>query len=186
MRALGSLSDLLFALLQRVGCGVVNFGSKTYTFGGDQDGAVTGEVHLRAVTGNSITWTDLTLIVEGQQPNPRQNMGFAAVHSDDSTERILMFGGIGSSGSAPMNDLWQLDTRNLMWTQLNYTGTPSARHSHGFISISVGKILLYGGQDVSGYASSDLLVLDIAAQAWTSLAAAGRHTTGTGINVTHV
>ena len=159
--------------MQRAGCGVANFGSKMYMFGGDKEGAPTAEVHLRAVDGISITWTDLTLILEGPQPLPRQNMGFAAVDSDDSAKKIVMFGGIGTSGSAPMNDLWELDTLNLMWTPLNFSGTPSARHSPGFISLSTGRILLYGGQDAEGMASSELLILDLAARAWTPLAAAG-------------
>jgi hypothetical protein len=165
--------------MQRVGCGVANFGSKMYMFGGDKEGAPTAEVHLRAVDGISITWTDLTLILEGPQPLPRQNMGFAAVDSDDSAKKIVMFGGIGTSGSAPMNDLWELDTLNLMWTPLNFSGTPSARHSPGFISLSTGRILLYGGQDAEGMASSELLILDLAARAWTPLAAAGVCSIGT-------
>jgi hypothetical protein len=70
-------------------------------------------------------------------------------------------------------DLWELDTLNLMWTPLNYSGTPSARHSPGFISLSAGRILLYGGQDAQGIASSELLILDLAARAWTPLAASG-------------
>ena len=78
-----------------------------------------------------------------------------------------------------MNDLWELDTLNLMWTPLNFSGTPSARHSPGFISLSTGRILLYGGQDAEGMASSELLILDLAARAWTPLAAAGVCSIGT-------
>lgn len=67
------------------------------------------DVHV--LSSSTRTWTELTGALEGQQPSARSKMGFAP----GAEGTIYMFGGIGQAGTAPMQDLWLLNLRDLEW-----------------------------------------------------------------------
>jgi hypothetical protein len=57
----------------------------------------------------------------------------------------------GKVGTAPKDDLWELDLTNLAWSEVIAQGAnPSARHSMGFAAASGANILLFGGQTHTG------------------------------------
>jgi len=159
----------------RSGYGLAYVDNLAILFGGAVSGKPSDSVHV--LSPKSIAWSDITAVISGPKPLARINMGF----SGSLNGIIYMFGGIGIAGSEPMNDLWTLDSRNLKWSELSIAGAPSARYSMGFITISGGNLLLYGGSRIVNgevVASSVLMLFDVQAYAWTTIEPASSSTPG--------
>jgi YVTN family beta-propeller protein len=123
------------------------------------------------------SWTDITPASSG--PAPR--MHHTSVY-DPSTNRMIVFGGIGSGGSA-FNDVWVLDRANGLggpatWTQLTATNPPPQRKCHSAVyDRPTNRMIVFGGA-VNSTLMNDVWVLDHAngtggTPAWTQLSPTG-------------
>jgi N-acetylneuraminic acid mutarotase len=74
---------------------------------------------------------------------------------DPARERVVLFGGRGSSGN--LGDTWEYD--GTTWTKLEVTG-PSPRNGHAMVYDARSKVvMLFGGRDEPAY-FNDLWVFD--------------------------
>jgi len=105
-------------------------------------------------------WTQLT----GAALPPRR-FEHAMVY-DGKRDRIVMFGGRGSSGTSLMNDTWEWDGSS--WTLMRPVTSPSPRvgHAMAFDPIS-GSVILFGGIQLGGPIVGDMWSWD--GTNWTQL-----------------
>ena len=111
---------------------------------------------------NTNTWTNLD---PPAKPPVRYEHAMAY---DSGSDRLIMFGGAGSSGY--FNDTWAYDFNKNTWT--NASASPSARYSHAMVYDSqTDRVILFGGYSVgpgSGYLN-DTWAYDFNTNAWTSM-----------------
>src|SRR5437667_301225 len=111
---------------------------------------------------NTNAWTDLD---PPAKPPVRSQHAMAY---DSGSDRLIMFGGAGSSGY--LNDTWAYDFNKNTWT--NASASPSARYSHAMVYDSqTDRVILFGGYSVgpgSGYLN-DTWAYDFNTNAWTSM-----------------
>lgn len=103
----------------------------------------------------------------------------AAVY-DSKHDRMIIFGGFGLSGTSGgiFNDVWTLSLGSApSWQSMATTGTPPpGRYSCSAVYDIVGdRIVIFGGETVSGAPSNDVWALDLkqAVPAWSRLLPAG-------------
>lgn len=150
-------------------------------FGGETDaGAPLGDVW--ALTRNEYdvrAWTQLSPAPDPQYGSPAPRSRHQAVYSAaDST--MIVVGGRGAGG-APLGDVWALhlpgtNPTGLHWEKLNPTGAAPelARFGHSVVLDATGhaaprRLLLFGGQNASGY-FNDLWALNlVGTPAWNKL-----------------
>lgn len=90
-------------------------------------------------TGTSIGWH----LVPAAGPSARSEHGMAY---DTQRRRIVLFGGIGSSG--PLGETWELDVSIPSWVQVATTQSPSPRYGHALVyDISRQVLVLHGGRN---------------------------------------
>ena len=71
-----------------------------------------------------------------------------AMAYDASRQRVVMFGGKGSS-SSPLSDTWEWDGK--VWTQIKPTTSPTGRLGHAMTyDASRQRVVLFGGMGDSG------------------------------------
>ncbi len=124
---------------------------------------------------NDLWWLDLATsewhAVTGlpASPSPRLAPGAAL---DPAGDRLLVFGGVGSSGE--LGDVWALDLASLGWTAIPAAGGPGPRHSPGVtFDPSRRRLLVHGGYDGT-QSRDDLWELSLGpAPAWRLLSATG-------------
>lgn len=119
-------------------------------------------------------WFDMTA---SDATPPTARIAAAMVYDPDN-DRMLMFGGRASGGSA-LNEMWQYKPGTYQWTTVTVNGSlPPARYNHSMVyDASRKKIILYGGR--TSYSDSsvldDLWEYDIAGNRWTLISnATGR------------
>jgi hypothetical protein len=110
---------------------------------------------------NGSSWISTPL--NSGSPSARREHAMAY---DDSRSRIVMFGGLTSSGT-PTDEVWELAGPN--WTQITPSGTqPTARYRHAMCyDINRNTMLMFGGLDNAGN-QGDLWAWD--GLAWTQIA----------------
>src|SRR5439155_86351 len=112
-------------------------------FGGDLAGGLFNDTW--AYDFNTNAWTNLD---PPAKPPVRYEHAMAY---DSGSDRLIMFGGAGSSGY--LNDTWAYDFNKNTWT--NASASPSARYSHAMVYDSqTDRAILFGGYSVapgSGY-----------------------------------
>ncbi|MBN1322109.1 MAG: TIR domain-containing protein [Thermoleophilia bacterium] len=115
------------------------------------------------------TWTELT--PAGTLPPARSQHSLAY---DQTTRRLIMFGGVDDTGT-PLGDTWAYDPGANSWTGLVPAGTlPAARSAHSVAyDLTGGRLIVFGGKDLSGMALDDAWAYDPAANAWARLAPSG-------------
>jgi N-acetylneuraminic acid mutarotase len=115
------------------------------------------------------TWTDLK--PSGTPPPPS---GAGTMAYDPNGRRFIVFGGIGDTGE-PLNETWAYDPAKNVWTNLRPKGVlPSPRSSHTFARDETsGRLVLFGGQDVTATVLDDTWTYEPAANTWTHLASPG-------------
>src|SRR3990172_5984924 len=86
---------------------------------------------LVAAAGQAQTWRPL---VPASGPPPRRN---AAAIYDPAGDRVVLFGGRGSSGDRA--DLWALDLVTDTWAELPGGAGPSPRFTHVALHDPVGR-----------------------------------------------
>lgn len=114
--------------------------SVAFLFGGDD----TGFSRL------SDTWefdgANWTQTVPSQSPPGRANIDQALVY-DSNRRRVVLFGGLGTSGY--LSDTWEYD--GTTWAQVNTATSPSRRDSHAMVFDSGRNVtVLFGGYSSTG------------------------------------
>jgi len=113
------------------------------------------------------TWTEL------DAPGPSARHTPAAIY-DPLGERIILFGGRGSSGD--LNDVWAFRLESDSWQQLQPSGTgPTPRFSHNAVYDASGqRMLIWSGRSLDASGSTllnDVWALDLRTHYWTLLEA---------------
>ncbi|XP_072974401.1 uncharacterized protein [Typha angustifolia] len=144
-------------------------GSKLFVFGGTDGQKPLKDLHILDTTTN--TW--IQPILHGRGPNARE--GHTAVLVD---RRIFIFGGCGESSDTHQevyyNDLFMLDTEQLIWKHVVTSGNPpSGRDSHSCSSWK-NKLIVIGGEDSSDCYLSDVHILDTETLAWEKMSTTGQ------------
>jgi uncharacterized protein (TIGR03437 family) len=124
-----------------------------------------------AVGAQSPTWQWRELApAAGQKPEARRN-GVAVY--DPVAKRVVVFGGVGNSGS--LNDTWALSLESRTWTKLATTGpTPPPRFSFDAVYDPVGhQMVIYAGQG-SGF-HNDTWTLNLATLEWRDVSPASNN-----------
>jgi Galactose oxidase, central domain len=111
-------------------------------------GAIAAGVALAVATppamGVEARWSKVA--AKGKRPSARSDAGLAAT----SRRRVYLFG--GERAGTPLRDLWRLDLRRKRWKRLRPPGRrPRARFGHNLVAERNGTLLLFGGQDESGF-----------------------------------
>ena len=112
-------------------------------------------------------WTQL----EASGPSPRRN---AAAIYDPVGERVILFGGRGSSGDR--SDVWAFDLAADSWERIQPDGEgPTPRFTHNAVYDAIGhRMLIWSGRMVDGNGSTllnDVWALDLTTHGWTNMAA---------------
>lgn len=85
-------------------------------------------------------------------------------------DRLVMFGGCASGfGPCPLGDLWALDLKSNLWSELKPTGAlPTPRSNPSMVYLpTIRQIFLFGG--LSSQASSETWSYDLASNRWNGL-----------------
>jgi hypothetical protein len=117
----------------------------------------------------SNTWSDLS--PAGDVPPVRHDHAMAC---DESTGKVILFGGMDASTYQELNDTWAYDPADNAWTNLNPAGAvPEGRCLH-FMTYdpTAGKVILFGGSRHGG-CLGDIWAYDSATNAWTDLSPSG-------------
>jgi galactose oxidase-like protein/Kelch motif protein len=148
-------------------------GDRMVVFGGYDYGSPLDETWLLSLNGRP-KWSRLD---PGSGP-PAGSWDHSAV-VDPENDRMLVFGGIASSGSdstADADAVWALDLHGAArWAPLTVAGEqPPPRDAHSAVYDPIGKrMMVFGGGGVDGLLG-DLWALDLEnAPAWTQVAAFG-------------
>lgn len=100
------------------------------------------------------TWVNVTY---GTRPPARHSHAMAHVVNN----RIVMFGGLGSSSNA-LSDTWVFNGYSMRWSEKSSTGGPSARSSHGMAYLKDGYVAVIGGLP----SDASVWVYDYYADSW--------------------
>ncbi|XP_043722829.1 kelch domain-containing protein 3-like isoform X2 [Telopea speciosissima] len=143
-------------------------GNNLFIFGGTDGKNPLKDLFILDTSTN--TWMCPRL--NGEGPPPREGHSAALVG-----KRLFIFGGCGKSWQSSYevyyNDLYILDTENLVWQKAATSGnSPSARDSHTCSSWK-NKIIVIGGEDSSDYYLSDVHLLDTDTLVWRELSTSG-------------
>ncbi|MFH1572014.1 MAG: kelch repeat-containing protein [Gemmatimonadota bacterium] len=121
---------------------------------------------LAADLGQAQTWRPL--VPAGGLP-PRRN---AAAICDPSGDRVLLFGGRGSSGDRA--DLWALDLATDSWSELPAGAGPSPRFTHVAVHDPVGRdLVVWSGRAIDSQGTrlfDDVWVYDLQSGTWRGVA----------------
>jgi RHS repeat-associated protein len=98
---------------------------------------------LTQATFASPSWSPLAV------NSPAARTG-AAISTDSSGTRVVLFGGVDGSGTN-LSDTWTFDGR--FWTQQSPATSPPARHDAVLASEGGSNVLLFGGRNSSGLLS---------------------------------
>ena len=118
----------------------------------------------------TVAWTELS--PTGIAPPSR--FGHAMVY-DPGSRQVLLFGGVNSSTTGLLNDLWAYDPTDNTWTRLEPSGTPPVKRMwHSFVYDPGSQLVIlfggYGGASGSTGANlDDLWAYDPAANSWAEL-----------------
>jgi hypothetical protein len=128
------------------------------------------ESNTWAYDSRANTWTELA--TKGS-PSGRVQVALAY---DESTGRLLLFGGSGHFEKAEgglLDDTWTFDSVTATWTELKPEHSPSARSSAAMAYDDVsGRMILFGGGGY-GHPLADTWAYDSAKNTWTKLRTAG-------------
>jgi hypothetical protein len=95
-------------------------------------------VAVGGLGGGTFEWTGTDWVNAG---NPPVALDFALA-TDPVSQRVLLFGGSGSTGA--VNSLWEWD--GSLWTQRQPASSPPARFKHAMATDTVsGRVVLFGG-----------------------------------------
>jgi len=83
-------------------------------------------------------------------------------------DQVLLFGGQEGSGISN-GETWVYDLSANSWTNQTPASGPSARYGHAMATLGGDQVLLFGGQDDSGY-NGETWVYDLSANSWTNQA----------------
>jgi hypothetical protein len=134
-------------------------------------GAPTNEVLKLVVDGGAGGAAPVWSLVASAGSVPAARWGHTATVARGGAS-IILFGGRLSAGSLE-NDVWEFETATGAWTELFPSGViPAVRAEHAAVALSATLILLHGGLGASGVLA-DLVLLDLAANSWTVVGAAG-------------
>ncbi|CAH1793267.1 unnamed protein product [Owenia fusiformis] len=122
--------------LPRAAVGASRCGNKAYIFGGRHIDERLNDLHILNL--DTLTWSGI-MASTGSVPEGRSWHTFTAV----SDTHIFLYGGFTTQRD-PKSDGWLLDTRTLLWTQLNVPLT-NPRLWHTMVRTSEDDILIYGG-----------------------------------------
>ncbi|PIA63125.1 hypothetical protein AQUCO_00200865v1 [Aquilegia coerulea] len=144
-------------------------GNNLFVFGGTDGRDPLNDLHILDTSTN--TWISPSL--RGEVPETREGHSAALVG-----KRLFVFGGCGksrdSSNEVYYNDLYILDTENLVWRRAMTSGKqPSARDSHTCSSWT-NKVIVVAGEDASDYYLSDVHILDTDTLVWKQLSTMGQ------------
>ena len=122
--------------------------NRMFVYGGtkENDTAPTDELWMLELNNCSpnCNWTKINL----SAPKPPARANHVAVFSPYIDQRMLIFGGMGPSGSQ-LRDAWVLDTgfAPLGWKQFSFTAgpTPAERDSAAAANFGFGRVLITGG-----------------------------------------
>ncbi len=101
-------------------------------------------------------------------PSARELFGMAQL----TDGKILLFGGNNITQHELNNDTWIFDLATKQWTIINTIHKPAERFRHGMANITDGKVLLFGGQVLSGNTHvevNDTWIFDIETMDWEEL-----------------
>ncbi len=154
--------------------GVLTRGDDRFLIAGGTNGSGTlSDAWL--MTNADRAWTQWPS--QGTVPSNRLDYFFT---SDDTNQRILLFGGwLGTNKSTAMNDLYQLTypsaaSPGMQWTQLTQTNPPQPRYGIGSaIDAPRNRLLLFGGANQVNFTSNDLWAMDLTTRVWTQLTPIG-------------
>ena len=95
-------------------------------------------------TYDGTTWTQ-------QSPAVQPLLVYAASAAfDPGLQGVVLFG--GGSGGVDQDTTWLWDQFGVTWTQLSTQHSPPAREGAGMAyDVALGRVILFGGQDNSGY-----------------------------------
>lgn len=102
---------------------------------------------------------------------PLKRCLFAATVSGGN---LVIHGGCASGfGDCFLDDAWVLDTTAPAWRQISSEIRPVGRQHHSLVSMpNQNQVILFGGEDASRTARSDIWLLDLAAESWQPVEAA--------------
>ena len=112
---------------------------------------------------NTNTWTNMTPAV---MPPARY---YHAMAYDSQSDRVILFGGIGISGSGSAflpNDTWAYDFNTNIWTNMTPASNPPARSYHAMAYDSQSdRVILFGGSGMGG-SRDDTWAYDFDTNTW--------------------
>ncbi len=109
------------------------------------------------------SWENISTI---GAPDKRTNQGMVY---DSNRNRIIVFGGY-TTGAGFKNDTWEYNPATSTWTEITTTSAPEEGSSYGMAyDSSRGKVVLYGGQDISQESLNETWEYSPAARTWTKI-----------------
>src|SRR5439155_1078131 len=116
---------------------------------------------------NTNTWTNMTPAV---MPPARY---YHAMAYDSQSDRVILFGGIGISGSGSAflpNDTWAYDFNTNIWTNMTPASNPPARSYHAMAYDSQSdRVILFGGEAGASAYFSDTWAYDLNTNTWANM-----------------
>jgi hypothetical protein len=134
-------------------------------FGGDESGPLSDTTSVYDLEANA--WTEMD---PPRSPSPRS---YFAMAYDERSDRVILFG--GWDGLGPLDDTWAYDLEADSWTRLARSGGPEPRvYAAMAYDRQTERIILFGGvTDPGEEPLGDTWALDLEADTWTELDAAG-------------
>ncbi|MBI2071383.1 MAG: hypothetical protein HYT79_12410 [Elusimicrobia bacterium] len=129
---------------------------QVFLFGGGRGNAT----WIYHVAGSS--WSSLT-----PSASPSDRTG-ASMAYDQTSGRLILFGGRDPSGGAILGDTWVFNPGTLVWTQLSPSSPPSVRYEASMVDDPQAKqIVLFGGRTgAANTAKSDIHYFDFGKNRW--------------------
>lgn len=158
-------------------------GEKMYVIGGNTNGRLLADVHSMDL--RSLAWTRVdatagtTALPSSSAPNspppppPPPQLPPIAGHVALTWQQTVLIAGGHTKDASTTFEIYSLDTATGAWSKLEPSGTkPSARGGHTATLLGQ-QLFVFGGEDRSRRALSDLHVLDLKTMTWSSPATTG-------------
>jgi N-acetylneuraminic acid mutarotase len=139
--------------------------NQTILFGGDNSGFTLDNLKTTWIYSSfSQTWIEIS-----DSSSPCARINHQMVYSSIS-DKVILFGGMETSGHTKLDDTWEFDPITNEWTELHPTVSPSARHSQAmYFDPVLNVVVLFGGYLENDQLSSETWIYNCTADIWNQI-----------------
>lgn len=114
-------------------------------------------------------------------PSARRAFGMAEAPANGL---VLIYGGLGPN-DVPLSDTWLLDPGTWTWTRISPATIPDGSYGVALSWVgSIGMLVMIGGKDVAGRATTSTFAFDMTARTWVAVTATGVQPSARGFGPT--